>query len=137
MGMSLVSCYSVQQGLESFHVRQDPPTDSFMRKPPAEHIWLEVNQRINYLLIQMEANQIIDMTDATVKFCVSWVTTQVPSRLLLTLFNLGIAIVFLATEHAVKLFEQDGQLTRGSNLELIHCLAMIVCECKVNLQQSQ
>ena len=44
----------------------------------------------------MEANQIIDMTDATVKFCVSWVTTQVPSRLLLTLFNLGIAIVFLA-----------------------------------------
>ena len=75
---------SVQQGLAGFRVRQDrvPFLQTVSRENHrAERIWPEVNQRINYplkhLLIQMEANQIIDMRDETVKFCCRWILTYV------------------------------------------------------------
>ena len=61
---------SVQQRLAGFRVRQDrvPYLQTVSRENhQAERIWPEVNQRINYplkhLLIQMEANQIIDMSE--------------------------------------------------------------------------
>ena len=90
----------------------------------------------------MEANQIIDMRDETVKFCVSWVTIQVAQPTIVKfvqswnsyripgraggLPNLPRRNDHLlaripshavpSTEHAVIQFEQDGgQLTRESN----------------------
>ena len=61
---------SVQQGLAGFRARQDrvPYLQTVSRENHrAECNWPEVNQGINYplkhLLIQMEANQIIDMRD--------------------------------------------------------------------------
>ena len=140
---------SVQQGLAGFRVRQDrvPFLQTVSRENHrAEHIWLEVNHRINYplkhLLIQMEANQIIDMRDETVKFCVSWVTLQVAQPAIVNFIQSwnsdripgragGIPYhlrrnghllaripshAVPSTEHAVMQFEQDGgQLTRESN----------------------
>ena len=48
-----------------------------------ERIWPEVNSRVNYplkrILIRMEENQQIDMTDATTKFAVSFVLCNVAS----------------------------------------------------------
>ena len=42
-----------------------------------ERIWPQVNSRVNYpikrILIQMNENQLIDMTDPTDKYCVSHV----------------------------------------------------------------
>ena len=47
----------------------------------AERIWPEVNQRVNYpvkhILVDMENNGEIDMSDEVTKFCVSWVTITV------------------------------------------------------------
>lgn len=47
----------------------------------AERIWPEVNQRVNYpvkhVLVDMENNGEIDMSDEVIKFCVSWVTINV------------------------------------------------------------
>ena len=69
---------SVQQGLEGFRVRVPFLQTVSRENHRVERIWPEVNQRINYplkhLLIQMEANQIIDMRHETVKSCVSCVT---------------------------------------------------------------
>ncbi len=46
-----------------------------------ERMWPEVNQRINYpvkgILVEMEGNDEINMTDETVTFCVSWITVNV------------------------------------------------------------
>ena len=85
---------SVQQGLAGFRARQDrvPYLQTVSRENHrAECIWPEVNQRINYplkhLLIQMEANQIIDMRDENVKFCVSWVTIQVAHPAIIQSWN--------------------------------------------------
>lgn len=47
----------------------------------AERIWPEVNQRINYpvkrVLVDMENNEDIHMSNEVTKFCVSWVTIHV------------------------------------------------------------
>ena len=47
----------------------------------AERIWPEVNSRINYpmkaVLLQMEADETIDMRNELHKFSVSWVTIKV------------------------------------------------------------
>ena len=46
-----------------------------------ERLWPEINQRINYpvkrVLVQMEGNDELDMTNSTTKLCVSWVTIHV------------------------------------------------------------
>ena len=46
-----------------------------------ERMWPEINQRMNYpvkrVLVRMEGNDDLDMTNATTKFCVSWLTIQV------------------------------------------------------------
>ena len=46
-----------------------------------ERLWPEINQRINYpvkrVLVQMEGNDELDMTNSTTKFCVSWVTIHI------------------------------------------------------------
>ena len=48
-----------------------------------ERVWREVNSRVNYplkrILIAMEERQQINMTDATSKFCVSFVSCNVSS----------------------------------------------------------
>ena len=47
----------------------------------AEHIWPEINQRINYpikrFLVEMENREEVNMADEVCKFCVSWVTISV------------------------------------------------------------
>lgn len=140
---------SVQQRLAGFRVRQDrvPYLQTVSRENHrAERIWPEVNQRINYplkhLLIQMEANQIIDMRDEMVKFCVSWVTIRIAQPALVNFIQSwnshripgragGIPnhlrrndhllarippLAVPSTAHAVMQFEQDGgQLTRESS----------------------
>jgi hypothetical protein len=46
----------------------------------AERNWVEVNSRINYPIKQqlhkMVQEELIDMTDETDKYCVSWITIQ-------------------------------------------------------------
>lgn len=46
-----------------------------------ERIWPEVNSRVNYpikrILISMQENQLIDMSDSTVEYCVSFVSCNV------------------------------------------------------------
>ena len=50
---------------------------------PIERFWPEVNNRVNYpikqILTQMDNDEIIDMSDETVKYCVSAVTCIVSS----------------------------------------------------------
>ncbi|XP_064383624.1 uncharacterized protein LOC135351363 isoform X2 [Halichondria panicea] len=56
---------------------QSPSTENHT----VERIWVEVNSRINYPLkrhlISMEATNLINMSDETTKFCVSFVTCNV------------------------------------------------------------
>ena len=46
-----------------------------------ERLWPEINQRVNYplkrVLVQMEGNDEIDMSDDIVKYCVSWMVINV------------------------------------------------------------
>ena len=55
------------------------PASSIVRS--MEHMWPEVNQRINYpvkrILVQMEGSDEIDMSNDIIKFCVSWTTISV------------------------------------------------------------
>ncbi|KAK3738875.1 hypothetical protein QZH41_014659 [Actinostola sp. cb2023] len=55
---------------------QTPSTKNHM----AERHWVEVNSRINYpikaQLNKMVQEEVIDMTDDTDRFCVSWITIQ-------------------------------------------------------------
>ena len=57
---------------------------------PIERFWVEVNVRVNYpikcFLAEMDNNQMIDLSDDIHKFCVSFVSIQVASFGLETIF---------------------------------------------------
>ena len=57
----------------------------------AERIWPEINSRINYpikqILVQMEANSDIDMSNDITKFSTSWVTLKVVAEPIMLFIN--------------------------------------------------
>ena len=85
-GTEFVLVTTVQQFL-AFHrdrVDHHPVVRSMSRNNHrAERLWVEVNRRVNYpvkeILVTMEGDEEIDMTDELTKFCVSWVTINVVS----------------------------------------------------------
>lgn len=64
-----------------FHHHQPVLQSTSRQNHRAELIWPEINQRINYpvkrILIDMENNEDIIMSNQVTKFCVSWVTINV------------------------------------------------------------
>lgn len=79
-GTEFVLVVAAQQHLASQRLWQDrhPVLQSTSRQNHrVERMWPEVNQRINYpvkrILAEMESRDEIDMTNDTVKFCVSWI----------------------------------------------------------------
>ena len=72
---------TTQQHLAGYHHQQSRPPllqSSSRQNLRVERLWVEVNQRINYpikrVLVEMESQGEIDMTDDLTKFCVSWTT---------------------------------------------------------------
>ena len=85
-GTEFVLVTTVQQLLAFHldHVDHHPVVRSMSRNNHrAERLWVEVNRRVNYpvkeILVTMEGDEEIDMTDELTKFCVSWVTINVVS----------------------------------------------------------
>lgn len=85
-GTEFVLVTTVQQFLAIHRERVDhhPVVRSMSRNNHrAERLWVEVNRRVNYpvkeILVTMEGEEEIDMTDELTKFCVSWVTINVVS----------------------------------------------------------
>lgn len=83
-GTEFTLVLTVQQHLGGLRLWQDrlPALQSTSRQNHrVERLWPEINQRINYpvkrVLVEMEGNDEIDMTDDVVKFCVSWTTINV------------------------------------------------------------
>ena len=83
-GTEFALVLEAQQHLAHFREWQDrlPVLQSTSRQNHrVERMWPEVNQRINYpvkrILVEMEGNDEINMTDEMVKFCVSWTTINV------------------------------------------------------------
>lgn len=72
---------AVQQHLCNYRSQQQRPPylqTTSRQNHRVERMWVEVNQRVNYpvkrILVAMEASGEIDISDNTVKFCVSWTT---------------------------------------------------------------
>ena len=63
------------------HYRQPVFQNLSQHNHPAERLWPEINQRINYpikrLLVEMENSEDVNMADEVCKFCVSWVIINV------------------------------------------------------------
>lgn len=83
-GTEFVLVATVQQHLASLRSRGErhPVLRTTSRQNHrAERLWVEVNSRVNYpvkrVLVQMEEDEVIDMTDGITKFSVSWVTIRV------------------------------------------------------------
>ena len=83
-GSEFVLVIAAQQHLSSHRQWQDrhPVLQSTSRQNHrVERMWPEINQMVNYpvkrTLIEMEARDEVDMTNTTVKFCVSWTTLNV------------------------------------------------------------
>jgi hypothetical protein len=83
-GSEFVLVITAQQHLSNHRQWQDrhPVLQSTSRQNHrVERMWPEVNQRVNYpvkrVLIEMEARDEIDMTNTTIKYCVSWTTINV------------------------------------------------------------
>lgn len=83
-GTEFTLVLTVQQHLAGLRLWQDrlPALQSTSRQNHrVERLWPEINQRINYpvkrVLVEMEGNDEIDMTDDVVKFCVPWTTINV------------------------------------------------------------
>ena len=83
-GTEFALVLTVQQHLADHRLWQDrhPALQSTSRQNHrVERLWPEVNQRINYpvkrVLVQMEGDDEIDMSNDTIKFCVSWTTINV------------------------------------------------------------
>jgi len=83
-GLEFVLMNHIQESLR--HLRRDTSKQPVFRGKSTdnhiiERIWVEVNSRINYpvksILNNMVFNNLLDMTDDTTKFCVSWVTCRV------------------------------------------------------------
>lgn len=85
-GTEFVLVITVQQFLSPLRVLQacHPALQNTSRQNHrAERLWSEVNRRINYpvkhILVSMEEEEVIDMTDDLNKFFVSWVAIKVIS----------------------------------------------------------
>ena len=83
-GTEFVLVSEVQQHLARYRLWQDRHSvlQSMSRQNHRiERMWPEINQRINYpvkrILVLMESRDEIDMTNDTVKFCVSWTVINV------------------------------------------------------------
>ena len=83
-GTEFTLVLTVQKHLAGFRQFQNrlPVLQSTSRQNHrVERMWPEINQRINYpitrVLVEMEGNEEIDMTDDVVKYCVSWTTINV------------------------------------------------------------
>ena len=83
-GSEFVLVVAAQQHLSNHQQWQDchPVLQSTSRQNHhVKRMWPEVNQRVNYpvkrVLIEMEIRDEIDMTNNTIKYCVSWTTINV------------------------------------------------------------
>ena len=83
-GTEFAIVVSIQQKLasaRSHHHRYPVLQRTSTQNHRVERLWVEVNQQVNYpvkrVLISMEENGIIDLSNDIVKFCVSWTTIKV------------------------------------------------------------
>ena len=84
MGKEWVLILFIQEVLSGYRENQDRPSHlktTSKRNLTIERIWPEVNSRVNYpikrVLVGLEENGILDMTNEHVQFCVSWFTCEV------------------------------------------------------------
>ena len=91
-------------------------------------MWLEVNQRVNYpvkrVLVEMESNGEIDMTDDVVKFCVSWTTISIIRSAIRnfvnTVFTRGTVIRHGTARHDYNCASARSHCAKCNRTELCH-----------------